>query len=139
MLKLQLSRPWVRSHHCRKQRLYSALGRADVYSCPPPHLKSNSTPPRSWTASNHISALFCLVPENRVSCGWRFPETHESQQIISHMNPQLFINEMPVSCLIACSVGKKEIWQLLLISQKSGWQTPSAQCRGGVQRRNKAA
>lgn len=73
----------------------------------------------------------CSWTEKKVSCGWRFPGAQESQQIISCMNAQLFINKVLVSCLIECSVGKKEIWQLLLISQKSGWQTPSAPRRKG--------
>lgn len=117
---------------------YTGMGRRALVSTSSPQKQFHSTLKLDCRKPRLCVVSLCVrACQKTVSCGRRFPEAHKSQQIISRMNAQLFINKVPVSCPIACSVGKMEIWQLLLILQ-SGWQTPNAQHRGGVQRKTRA-
>lgn len=93
------------------------LGHADVSLCPPPHLESSSSP-----CSNRISVLFLHVRDchktrsvvvSRVGNGGFQRDTKSSRQSAA------IFKEMLVPT--ACSLGKEEIWQLLLISKESSW------------------
>lgn len=121
------------------------LGRADVSLCPLPHLKSSSSPCWDWTASNHISALFLLVSGLATKQGqWWFPGwgvevsrgTQNPGDNQQHDHAAIYKMLVPT----ACSLGKEEIEQLLLISQESSWprrhkaaqQSPGSPTMGSI-------